>query len=166
MSRKKLLITENNLFTANINTLVGIIGGKTAFASALKVSYDTVRSWCMGEFLPGGSQLLSIHKKFGVSIDWLLTGIDPSQMHSQNIKEASAIYSPSVDSLDGWPEEIKDACRQVRNILLSDHSMIKDALLSNLLAFQRLHSLEEKNKAKKITDIEEAVSSSIGKPET
>lgn len=161
-----MLIIENNLFAVNINALVDMIGGKTAFASALKVSYETVRKWCMGEFLPGGSQLFLIHKKFGVSIDWLFTGIDPSQMHEFNIKEAAAVYGICTDSLDTWPEDIKDACRQVRNILLSDHSMIKDALLSNLLAFQRLHSLEEQNKAKKSTDIEEAASSSTGKPET
>lgn len=83
-----------------------------------------------------------------------------------------------------WPAEIRNACRQLKDILLSDHPVIKPALLSNLAAFQysvakeksqdaeirnlsrRLQELEEWHKAKQPTGIDGAASSSTGQMET
>ena len=79
-----------------------------------------------------------------------------------------------------WPKEIQDACRKLKDILLSDDPVIKPALLSNLAAFQqsleqkeeirklsrRLQFLEERHKAKRHTGTDGAASSSTGNTET
>ena len=185
MSRKKTTITNNIIFVNNINIMVNKHGGKYTFAKSIGVSYDAVRQWCNGENLPDGKRLLAIRDKFGVSIDALLSGSDPGQTYKPQIAETTAEYGGScVDSLDKWPEEVKNACRQMKKILESDHPVIKPALLSNLAAFQysvdkeksqdeeirklneRLKLLEDYHEAKQCTGTDEAASSSTGKPET
>jgi len=179
MSRKKLIITNYLLFVGHINRLVDDNGGKYAFAEAIGVSYDAVRQWCIGENLPDGKRLLAISEKFGVSLDWLLTGRGPEKIAVSGIEEAGKEYN-SCESFDHWPEEIQNACRQLREILLSDHPVIKPALLSNLAAFQfslgkektqdeeirklsrRLLELEQWHKAKRRSGTGGAASSSTG----
>jgi len=167
MSRKKTSIIENSIFVANINKLVDDHGDKYTFAEAIGVSYEAVRQWCIGENLPDGRRLLAIHEKFGVSIDWLLTGKEPGAQ----LPEAFMAQ---------WPVEVRNACTQLKNILLSDHPVIKPALLSNLAAFEssverektqdeeikrvnrRLHRQEQELRAKQSTGTDGAASSSTG----
>jgi transcriptional regulator with XRE-family HTH domain len=182
MSRKKTNKSYNSLFASNISKLASDNGGKYAFAEAIGVVYDSVRRWCNGDNLPDGKQLMLIHEKFGVSLDWLVIGIGPQKAAVAGIAEQEAGYG--CESLDSWPEDIKNACRQLREILLSDHPVIKPALLSNLAAFQhsvskeksqeeeirklsrRLLELEQWHKAEQNTGAERAALSSTGKPET
>lgn len=184
MSSKKTTIIDNFLFANNINKIVDDTGGPYTFADAIGVSYEAVRQWCIGKNLPDGKRLLAIKEKFGVSIDLLLTGTDPSQIQTHTINELQAEYSACADSMDKWPEDVKNACRQIRDILLSDHPVIKPALLSNLAAFQssvekeksqdeeigklnrRLKLLENQHNAERSSGTEEAASSSTGKPKT
>jgi transcriptional regulator with XRE-family HTH domain len=172
MSREKTTKIENNSFAKNINKLVVDNGGRYVFAEAIGVSYEAVRQWCIGEKIPDGKRLLAIHDKYHVSIDWLLTG-----------KE-----SPPPDPSDQVPAEIRAACQQCRDILLSDHKIIKPALLSNLAAFhssiqveaaqkkeneklnnenvdlnRRLTHVEQLLEAKQCTGTDEAASSSTGR---
>lgn len=98
---------------------------------------------------------------------WLLTGRKSIQMTEEEF-------------MAKWPEEIRNACRKLKDILLSDDPVIKPALLSNLAAFQqsleqkeevrklnrRLQFLEERHKAKRRTGTDGAASLSTGKPET
>ena len=65
MSRKKTVITEYSIFAHNINNLINRScgGNKKVFGDSVGASYDTVRSWCLGEYLPGGAQLIEIRKK-------------------------------------------------------------------------------------------------------
>jgi len=182
MSRKKTNKSDYYLFSINISRIADENGGKYAFAEALGVVYDSVRRWCNGENLPDGQQLLSIRDKFGVSIDWLLTGADPTPVKITGVAESASEYNE--DSMCGWPQEIKDACRQLKQILLSNHPVIKPALQSNLAAFQysvekeksqdaeiqtlsrRIKYLEDYHTAERDSGIDGAASSSTGKQKT
>ena len=137
-SRKKTTKIAFNEFSININTLVGDNGGGKIVADELGVSYEAVRKWCKGINLPDGKMLLAIHEKFNVSIDWLLTG-----------KESKGCSEEEF--MAQWPEEIRNACRQLKDVFLSDHPVIKPALISNLAAFQ--YSVEkEKSQDNKIEE--------------
>lgn len=100
---------------------------------------------------PSLEYVITVAKKTGKPTDWYLYGKMPENQAAYKVAETHDAYGTCADSLDTWSQEIKDACRQVRDILLSDNDMIKEALRSNLLAFQRLKSLEEQQKAKKNT---------------
>ena len=128
MSRKISCVNENNLFVKNINKLVDNNGGRTAFAGQIGVNYDTVRSWCLGKYLPGGDYLIIIREKFGVSIDWLLTGKE-----NHIVSEPATGYNNTSFYDCVLPKEI---CEQVKEIIESNHPVIKPALISNLAALQ------------------------------
>lgn len=154
MSRKKLLIPENKLFTTNINALIDKLGGKTAFAASINANYDTVRSWCLGEFLPGGAQLSIIKTKTGVSLDWLLTGSDPTPVMAPGIRETGNPYGsghPCPFCAD-MTDEIKGLCKRVKDIMESQHHSAVPALLSNITAFE-----DSVKQAKEIEKLKETV---------
>ena len=74
----------------------------------------------------------------GWNLHWLLTG-NKSKGCSED------------EFMAQWPEEIRNACRQLKDVFLSDHPVIKPALISNLAAFQ--YSVEkEKSQDNKIEE--------------
>ncbi|MFA5100527.1 MAG: hypothetical protein WC547_06575 [Candidatus Omnitrophota bacterium] len=122
--------------------------------------------------MPGGAQLILIQEKFGVSIDWLLTG-----------KVPGAESHPCAG--------MEDHCVKMKKIITAEHPVITPAFLANLAAFE--YSIEkEKEQDEKIenyahdvkrmkkrirdveaslikglsTGIDKAASSSTGKRET
>jgi len=109
-------------FVTGINELIGRVSGgnKKQFARDLRVNYDTVRCWCAGEYLPGGETLLLLHEKYNVSIDYLLTGKDPS-----------AVF------MDEWSPEVRRACSDVKTIMEQGHSEDIVALSANIRALKR-----------------------------
>lgn len=159
MSRKKTVITEYQVFAANMRKLVKLYANdnKEYFGELVGCKYDTVLSWCKGEYLPGGAQLISIHKNCGnVSIDWLLTGQDTGEK-----------------MMAEWSVETQDACRAVKRIIESPDTKTAKALLSNLEAFslsldryeseinheKKLNDLDKSNKSlkKEFDELKEAV---------
>jgi hypothetical protein len=140
MSREKTKKSDYFLFAKNINMLAVDNGGKYAFANTLGVVYDSVRRWCIGETLPGGNQLLMIRDKFGVSIDWLLTGDDPAPVKvPTGIHETGASYGSSPHHCPycgDMSEEVKDLCSRVKKIMESGHRTAVPALVSNITAFE------------------------------
>ena len=140
MSSKNKRILATDEFIININKLAHNIGGKKLFAAEVDVSYDTVRRWCLGEFMPGGLELVKISKKFDVSIDWLVNG-----------KESTAGF------MCGWNEEVQEACRAVKEILESKNKGIVPTLLSNLAAFRQAVRNDDASKDKRINHLEEDV---------
>jgi transcriptional regulator with XRE-family HTH domain len=66
---------------------------------------------------------------------WLLTG-----------NEQKKAITDEEQFMSQWPEEIQNACRQLKEILLSDHRLIKPALLSNLAAFEGSINEEKKTR--------------------
>lgn len=157
MSRKKTLKNVNIIYYAsfanNISSLVESNGGRKIFAETIGVKYETIRNWCNGTRFPEGYQLLSIRDKYGISIDALLTSSDPELIYTPKVSESQAEYGACAESLDKWPDDIKNACRQVKKILQSDHPVIKPALLSNLAAFQYSVDKEESQVRNKIENL-------------
>jgi len=143
MSRKKTVIPNNDIFVNNINLLVSRCGGYKRFSEKIKCTADTVRSWCLGEFYPGGAALLEIQKNFDVSLDWLLTGKSPNL----------------TDPISAWPENIQDAYQKVREIFESKDSVVTGALVSNIVAFHDSIKKNKKNKAleKKVDELQKEV---------
>lgn len=109
------------IFTNNINKLIAKNGSKKDFAQSLGVTYDTVRRWGLGEFLPGGAELIKIAEKYDVSIDWLLTGKVP----------------PLATDIENWAPETQEACRTVKRVIESGDKTTALALQMNLHAFSQ-----------------------------
>jgi transcriptional regulator with XRE-family HTH domain len=130
----------------NINTLVDTHGNKYTFAEAIGVSYDAVRQWCIGENLPDGARMLAIRDKFGVSIDWLLTGADPAPVSAYEYRESVSPYEsgPPCPFCGDMSDEIKKLCITLKDIIDSKHPVIVPALLSNLEAFK--YSVDKERK--------------------
>jgi hypothetical protein len=119
---------------------------------------------------PSLEYVIAVANFTGRPIEWYLYGCKEAEPREQTEEEFMA----------KWPEEIRDACRKLKKLLLSDDPVIKPALLSNLAAFQlsleqkeeirklsrRLQFLEERHKAKRHTGTDGAASSSTGKPGT
>lgn len=114
MSSKNTSNIEYKIFTSNIRQLVEKAGGKKELSAIIGVNYDTVRRWCLGEFLPSGNQLLTIKEKFGISIDWLLTGREPG--------------------LEDLPEEISKVMSDLKEILVNAPDVFVTSVLSNISA--------------------------------
>ena len=85
-----------------------------------------------GRHNPSLPYIIAVARVTGKPIEWYLYGKQPEDQVKAVTEEAFMAQ---------WPEEIKNACRQLKEILLSDHPVIKPALLSNLAAFQ--HSVRE-----------------------
>lgn len=118
-------------FINNINKLITKNGSKKDFALSIGVNYDTVRRWGLGEFLPGGAELIKIAETYNISIDWLLTG-----------KEVS---DPLISD---WAPETQEACRKVKAILESNDKTTAAALHMNINAFEQ--SIERFDENKKL----------------
>jgi hypothetical protein len=134
-----------------------------------------------GKVKPSIEYIVAVSRATGKPVEWYLYG---EEKNGQRVKEAPCEYNPDRDPMHEWPPEVKKACHQLKNILLSNHPVIKPALLSNLAAFE--HSIEKEKeqdeKIKKVskrvrelenamkrgqpTGTDEAASSSTGKPET
>lgn len=137
-----------------------------------------------GKHYPSLQYIIAVSRVTGKPVEWYLYGEKPENHTVHNVADSRTQYVAYPDSLDTLPEDIKNACRQVRDILLSDHPVIKPALLSNLAAFKhsvekeksqdekirglnkRLKFLENRHNAERGTGTEEAASSSTGKPKT
>jgi len=135
-----------------------------------------------GKVKPSIEYIVAVAKVTGKPIEWYLYGTQPENQAKAMTEE---------EFMAQWPEEIKNACRQLKEILLSDHPVIKPALLSNLAAFQhsvqeekvhrdrdnkrdeeirklrkRIRFLEERDQADPASGTGAAASSSTGKKET
>lgn len=116
------------LFAKNFNTIIGYMDGdrsaRSTAAEKLGVTYENVRVWSEGFFLPKADMLLKIKIAYNVSIDWLLTGETP-------VGEAPP-FSPAV----------MDICLTVRDVMEQNtDAEIKEAMRSMLTLFK--HTLEK-----------------------
>ena len=143
MSRKKTSVIDKSLFPYNINVLAERFGGKKAFSEQLGIAYDTVRRWCLGEFLPESNQLLIIREKFGVSIDWLLTGKEPrdtasmSQYAVNEEQTHDAGGAPHCPFCGDMTEETKELCKKVKEIIESKNIAFSTSLKTVITVFEQ-----------------------------
>jgi hypothetical protein len=133
---------------------------------------------------PSIEYIVAVSRVTRKPVEWYLYGKPSESQPDYKVEESRPQFGSEEDLMSHWPEEIKSACRQLKEILLSDHPVIKPALLSNLAAFQysvekeksqdeeiknlnrRLQHLEEYHKAKQPTGTDGAASSSTGKKKT
>ena len=127
---KKQAKFDYYMFAFNIKLIADRNGGMKALAKNLDVTYESVRRWCNGEYLPDGQTLLTVQEKYSVSIDWLLNGA-----------KKSGLKCPFCGD---WTEDIRTACADMKEILESDDEAVRTALRSNLAAFKQ--SIEKNKK--------------------
>ena len=147
MSTKNTKQSAYPVFAANFNIAIGYIGGdrraRSVAAETLGCTYENVRVWSEGHYLPKGEMLLKIKECYNVSIDWLLTGISESAA-------GSCIMPPGSDEF----------CSMLRDILSQNtDEQIKSALRTNLVAFKNSADKDREaiEKAKKMTEMEKKV---------
>jgi len=116
---KKFVCPE---ITERIKAIVG--ADKKAFAKKSEISYEVIRLWCNGEYLPTVEFLLKL-KKLNINIDWLLTG---------------------KTERNNYKEENKEAHDIVEYILNSEKSEAINALHSGIKGVKALLSKDETNK--------------------
>ena len=153
MSRKKINKVYVGAFRNNINYLIDKHGGPVAFSSKIDVSYQAVLNWSKGENLPDGGALLKMHEKYGVSIDWLLTG-----------QSANGSACPHCGD---WPDDIRDLCAAVKKILESNDAVVRTALRSNIAAFRESiekNRRQQKGTKNKVKPDERARDKPMGRP--
>lgn len=74
---------DKNTFAKNLRSLMENRKiSQRALASHIGVSYQAVSLWCAGKNYPECDMLLKIAEFFGVSTDYLLTGINPDLFSS------------------------------------------------------------------------------------
>lgn len=75
-------------------------GRQTALARVFKVSQTATRKWLEGESIPETTRVVEICLKYGVSVDWLLTGRgDKFTTGLKQVKEMSRFASPRTQRL-------------------------------------------------------------------
>jgi hypothetical protein len=134
---------------------------------------DALTRWKKPHINPNFDAISKICEEFDCSFDWLLTGKESKYANLCPVQETVPAFQadPMKDV------ELKRACQQVKNIILSDHPVIKPALLSNLAAFEysiekendlfkRIEELEKAMSGGRNTDTDAVASSNIGKRET
>lgn len=90
-----------------------------ALASQLCVSYQAVSLWCSGKNYPECDMLLKIAAYFGVSTDYLLTGIKPENQSAHNELGLSDEAIERLKFLHG-DKEYDEKLMPFVNALLSD----------------------------------------------
>lgn len=84
---------------------------QSKFAQKLGVSSGNVSSWELGTALPGATALIAIRKTFGYSIDWILTGQNPTHILGQN----SAFDPVLKEMTDVLKQLLNDENRDMRS---------------------------------------------------
>ena len=84
---------------------------QSKFAQKLGVSSGNVSSWELGTALPGAMALIAIRETFGYSIDWILTGQNPT-----HILDQSSSFDPVLKEMtDVLKQLLNDGNRDMRS---------------------------------------------------
>jgi hypothetical protein len=132
---------NRDTFNNNIQWLIDTFcDGKAIKFNAVIGQRDAATKWKRTDLKPSLGTLLTISEKFNISLDWLLTGQGPKEAHTGDTEEVD-------ETMAGWPEETRNACRQVKEVFDSGHPNIKAALLFNIEA--SLNTVKQKEEMKK-----------------
>ena len=93
-----------------------------SFGAKIGASGEMISQYLEGA-IPRADILLKISKEVNKSMEWLLTGEE------------------NKNKISDWPNDIKEACEIVHKIMTSDNKIAKDALHTNLVAFEDHDSL-------------------------
>jgi transcriptional regulator with XRE-family HTH domain len=122
LSTKKTKKFVSPAITARIKEIVG--PDKKAFAKKSGISYEVIRLWWNGDYLPTVEFLLKLNK-CNIDINWLLTGKD-----QQN------------NFMFGWGETIR-ACNELKEILDNGEKDEVDQVLFAIKQAQKIRDLKK-----------------------
>lgn len=95
--------------TSNIRRIREVVGlNQTTFANALDIPRTTLINYEKGMALPS-DLLLKLKEKWGVSIDWLLTGEGEMFLPGKDPRKPQEAKSDTVSLLEAAPEAPKQA---------------------------------------------------------
>jgi len=114
---------KNLEFTERLTKAIQDSGlSRPAFAEKTGIGYSTLMNYLSRGSIgrvPEWDQLLKISEASGRTIDWFLTGKEPS-----------------TGFMNGWSQEVKTACTYVKEIIESGDKIIVPALLTSLPAMR------------------------------
>lgn len=122
MSTKKTKKFVNPAITARIKEIVG--PDKKSFAKKSGISYEVIRLWWNGDYLPTVEFLLKLNK-CNIDINWLLTGKE-----QQN------------NFMCGWDEKAIKLCNELKEILDNGGEEEKTAVLSAIGQAKKIKELK------------------------
>jgi transcriptional regulator with XRE-family HTH domain len=123
LSTKKTKKFVSPAITARIKEIVG--PDKKAFAKKSGISYEVIRLWWNGDYLPTVEFLLKLNK-CNIDINWLLTGKD-----QQN------------NFMCGWPDEVVRVCNELKEILDYGEKDEKESVLSSIKQAKKIRELKK-----------------------
>jgi len=133
---KKNTKLRNMDFAKKMKLLRGKVS-QEALAKILKISQSRMARLELGSE-PYASELIKISKHFNMTLYELLDTQAPNHLLGS--------------AMAGWPDSIIQACDIVHKIMTSDNKIAKDALHTNLVAFED-HERMRKNEPGKITPV-------------
>ena len=110
-------------FKEQITSLISRYNGVSGLSEALGISRTTINYWANGERMADAQQLITISKKTGVSVDWLL-GLRKEETSDTNLQAACeyiGLDEAAVDILHKLPQDTDEtaAIRWLLNRLIT-----------------------------------------------
>jgi transcriptional regulator with XRE-family HTH domain len=135
-----------DIFLNNIMTIVDSkCGGSQKEFNRRIDDRDAITKWKMKKTKPSLEILFRIAQEFNCSFDWLLTGKDRAN-----------------DFTCGWSQEAIEAFNNIKEILESDDTIARTALMSNLTLYKE--SVRRKNRIDVLEDDVNKLKKSIRGP--
>jgi transcriptional regulator with XRE-family HTH domain len=117
------MAAKNPDFTERLKQAIVSTGLKyPAFAEKAGMPYSTLMSYLKRSavgHVAEWDQLVKISNAAGKSVDWLLTGED-AELHKK------------CPTCGNWSDDVRDACRQLQEIMDSGDKKARDTILNNL----------------------------------
>lgn len=115
-------------FTDRIKFLIRNFGGDTdqGFADLLGLGKTTIFRWRTGAALPDGASCILITRKFGVSIDWLLTGegsmmVENKQPDKPHLTATASQEAQTTNTITEPDSTTRDLLLAAQRVLKADH---------------------------------------------
>jgi len=130
---------DKNIFINNIDYLIDCFCAGNAKAFNTRINKrDAATRWRHTELKPSIDALITICNEFGCTVDWLLTGEESNQR-------------AKCPTCGNWSDEVKEACRELQEIMESGDEEAKNAISTTLNVYW--NSIEKKGKRKAKKDL-------------
>jgi transcriptional regulator with XRE-family HTH domain len=132
-----ILIDRQKNLKMTIGDRIKIIRGKLSqkeFAQKIDPKKKSVTEWESGVAMPGAASLESIHRVFGVNINWLLTGEGDRYIKLEESENRPALQEETLEYQKST-STLGKAVDMLATVLNSGNQVFIQALMSNLIAF-------------------------------
>lgn len=104
-------------FSGRLRTVLATLGPQREVAKAIGVSWSRLKNWLSGAAEPGLANLRAVADLTGVSLDWLVYGIEPQERRESGLAQPSEPAPPLMTAgslpvlglaecgLEGWFQE-------------------------------------------------------------